>query len=96
MFGYPWYIEGCDGNKADGGTRGDALGIPCIPLMKGELEVVMVGPGAPDDDEDGHGGGEGDGDSREQEEEGGDEQRNLSAKPQFGRSEKEEWAIGLG
>ena len=53
MFGYPWYIEGCDGNKADGGTRGDALGIPCIPLMKGELEVVMVGPGAPDDDEEG-------------------------------------------
>ena len=52
--------------------------------------------GAPDDDEDGHGGGEGDGDSREQEEERGDEQRNLSAKPQFGRSEKEEWAIGLG
>ena len=59
MFGYPWYIEGCDGNKADGGTRGDALGIPCTPLMKGEFEVVMVGPGAPDDDEEGLCGDEG-------------------------------------
>ena len=59
MFGYPWYIEGCDGNKADGGTRGDVLGIPCIPLMKGEFEVVMVGPGAPDDDEEGLCGDEG-------------------------------------
>ena len=50
ILGYPWYIAGCDGNNADGGTRGEALGRPCMPLMKGELEVVIEGPRLADEE----------------------------------------------
>ena len=50
ILGYPWYIAGCEGNKADGGTRGEALGRPCMPLMKGELEVVIEGPRVADEE----------------------------------------------
>ena len=53
IFGYPWYIAGCDGKSADGGARGDALGNPCRPLIKGAFEVVIVGPAAAEEDEEG-------------------------------------------
>ena len=53
IFGYPWYIAGCDGKSADGGTRGDALGIPGMPLMNGAFDVVIVGPVVAEDEEDG-------------------------------------------